>query len=502
MSRTQQTGATTNFEQFRRENRYKVNHTLNMILWFCILAGPAISFGILGGVFKQTSYTACIIISCVMAAVAGGDLLLLKKRPYSHIPSVVALIAMDFLLCYMTASHISIRLTWCLVPLLSLLLCDSRVYVEFSILNYLVMGLATWLEAGHYAQIRTDFTTPLLGFINILSGCTIETVVMFAAGLALSKATNGYYRKMLGQYAEVQTQKHTMEEQLSLMNSMAAIYDHVSLIDLAGATETSLQGDAVRRVSLEPGQDHTETTQRLREHVAPDMADDFWRFTDLTTMPLRLTGRNSVPGEFVDNRTGWFRAQFIRVGGEPDRDPELVVFTIQNIDADKRREEQLIRISRTDELTRVFNRHCYEEDVAALRARALPEDLALISADVNGLKAVNDSLGHAAGDELIRGAAVCLLAAIGSSGKVYRVGGDEFMAIVRTSDCGALLDGIRGKAADWRGAALEGLSVSVGCASHAEHPHASVEALEKLADASMYAAKESHYRDSGADRRK
>ncbi|MBR5705734.1 MAG: diguanylate cyclase, partial [Deltaproteobacteria bacterium] len=60
---------------------------------------------------------------------------------------------------------------------------------------------------------------------------------------------------------------------------------------------------------------------------------------------------------------------------------------------------------------------------------APPEDLAVFSIDVNGLKTVNDSLGHDAGDELIRGAADCISAAFGQTGKCYRTGGDEFVVL-------------------------------------------------------------------------
>ena len=296
---------TLEFEQFLRGNRYKVNHSLNRVLWFCILAGPAIALGILGGVFKQTTYVACIAISCVMAAVAGGNLLVLKKKPYGTIPGIFALIAVDCLLCFMNASHISIRLTWYLVPLLSLLFCDPKTYIEISVLNFLMMALGTLLEAPHYAQIRADFSTPLLGFINIFSGCTIEAVIMFAAGFALGKATNNYYRKMLGQYAETQIQKQTMQEQLDILDSMAEIYDYVNLIDFKASTETSLREETLHSLVIAPGQDHTHMTQGLRDRIAPDMKDDFWRFTDITTVPLRLIGRNSIDGEFVNLQTGF-----------------------------------------------------------------------------------------------------------------------------------------------------------------------------------------------------
>ena len=242
-------------------------------------------------------------------------------------------------------------------------------------------------------------------------------------------------------------------------------------------------------------------TQGLRSQIAPDMTEAFWSFTNITTVPFRLVGRNSISGEFISTELGWFRAQYIRVEGALDREPDVVIYTIQNIDADKRREEHLIRISLTDELTRMYNRRCYEEDIQAIREKGIDEDLAVISADVNGLKPVNDNLGHAAGDELLVGAASCLFAAVGAYGKVYRTGGDEFMVVAHTRDPDLLMEEIRRKTAAWRGRLVERVSVSLGCASHAEHPDASIEELERRADERMYEDKKAFYRQPGQDRR-
>ncbi|MBP5280757.1 MAG: hypothetical protein J6Z03_09760, partial [Erysipelotrichaceae bacterium] len=147
------------FETFQRNNRYKVNYSLNRVLWFSVLTGPALALGILTGVFKNINYMSCIAISVIMLLVAGINLLILKRNPYSHVPGVLALIGVDFLLLYMTLSHVSIRLTWFMVPTLSLLLCNTRIYVYTSIFNYLIMGLATWLESSHYVEIRADFNS-------------------------------------------------------------------------------------------------------------------------------------------------------------------------------------------------------------------------------------------------------------------------------------------------------------------------------------------------------
>lgn len=491
---------TMDYEGFLRHNRLNVNRTMNKALWFCVLAGPAISLGILFGVFKQTSYRACLVMSCLLALVAGGDLLILKKRPYSYIPSIIALAAVDALLCYMNVSHISIRLTWFVVPLLSLLLCDTKTYVGVSVLNFLVMTLGTWLEAEHYASLRSDFATPLAGFISILSGCTIENLIMFVVGLMLSKTTTNYYRKMIKQYDEAEAQKQALQENLNILDSMAEIYDYVNLIDFTESTEMSLREEKLRKLPIAPGQDHTNMVQSLRPFIALDTLDDFWKFTNLATVQTRLINHRSISGEFISNRVGWFRAQYIRVRGAIDQKPDVVIYTVQNIDADKRREENLIRVSRTDELTRMYNRHCYEMDLETQRQNGLADGFAIISADVNGLKKVNDSQGHAAGDELICGAAACLFSALGNCGKVYRTGGDEFIAIVHVSDCGALLRKIQKNASEWKGNLVDAVSISLGCASHGEFPEASIEELERISDARMYEDKERYYREIGYSR--
>jgi len=498
----QSTDEVRDYDVFLRNNRKRVNRLLSRILWICILAGPAIALGVLGGVFKQTTYITCLVISLVMLALACSNTGIMKKLPYSIVPGVIALVGMELLLCYMNISHISIRLTWFLVPLLSLLFSDKKVYIGISVMNYVAMGASIWMEATHYADIRVDFSTPTAAFINVFAGCTIEAVLMFIAGFALGSLSGRYYRRMISEYAIVQEHDTRMQERMDILASMAEIYDYVNLIDFNESTEMSLREEQLNKLAIGKTQDHTNMTQGLKDKIAADMVDDFWKFTNIKTVPTRLINRRNIVGEFVNNETGWFRAQYIRVKGEMDKEPDVVIYTIQTIDADKRKEEHLIRISMTDELTRLFNRRCYEEDISAINESGCSENLVLISADVNGLKPVNDNLGHAAGDELIQGAAACLLAAVGTHGKAYRVGGDEFMAVVHVDDCQALINDIRNRASSWKGSLVDALSISVGYASHADYPDADIEELETIADKSMYEEKGRHYRQSGIDRRR
>ena len=92
------------------------------------------------------------------------------------------------------------------------------------------------------------------------------------------------------------------------------------------------------------------------------------------------------------------------------------------------------RLSKTDMLTGLGNRHAYTEDARKYETGSLPADLTIIYLDVNELKHINDTLGHHAGDELICGAAECISKVFFRVGGCYRTGGDEFIVMGRFDD--------------------------------------------------------------------
>ena len=241
--------------------------------------------------------------------------------------------------------------------------------------------------------------------------------------------------------------------------------------------------------------------QRIKERIMPDQLEAFLTFTDIGTVRSRLKNKKLISAEFIDVVSGWFRAQYITVESSPEGVPSVVIYTTRNVDEEKRREENLVRIAMTDEMTRLFNRRSYEEDLIEHRRNGLSEDIVLFSLDVDGLKPVNDTNGHAAGDELIRGAADCLALSIGNSGKAYRTGGDEFIAVVHTNDPEKIRESIMERSHAWRGQYSERVSVSVGYAAKKGRPDASIDDLEHDADADMYKEKEKHYREKGIARR-
>ena len=94
--------------------------------------------------------------------------------------------------------------------------------------------------------------------------------------------------------------------------------------------------------------------------------------------------------------------------------------------------EIISRLAYVDGLTEVGNRTAYIEKKEELLAMENRAGLAVAMFDVNNLKKVNDSLGHSAGDELIRESARIIQRSFGSLGMVYRIGGDEFVVLFQS----------------------------------------------------------------------
>ena len=105
----------------------------------------------------------------------------------------------------------------------------------------------------------------------------------------------------------------------------------------------------------------------------------------------------------------------------------------EKLDEEKENSKALKSMANTDSMTGVRNKHAYLETEAQLSNRIREGDidkLALVACDINGLKYVNDTKGHAAGDQLIKDACA-LICDIFSHGSVYRTGGDEFVVILQ-----------------------------------------------------------------------
>lgn len=230
----------------------------------------------------------------------------------------------------------------------------------------------------------------------------------------------------------------------------------------------------------------------LENRTVEEYREAAGEFVDLHTLPERMEGEKYISGDFIGTTLGWFQASFIAIRQDEEQRPLSVIFAVRSIEYEKRKEEQLLRSSTTDELTRCYNRRAYEQDIKKLTA---DKKFLYLSADVNGLKAVNDRLGHAAGDELLCGVAGCMKQSFEDYGKVYRIGGDEFVTILFTDEeqFGIIKQNFDLLVDNWSGDTVPHMSVSCGAVWSDERQWESVREIAKLADQRMYEKKAEHY---------
>lgn len=166
-------------------------------------------------------------------------------------------------------------------------------------------------------------------------------------------------------------------------------------------------------------------------------------------------------------------------------------------------ENHLYIQSNIDEMTGLLNRRAYEENIKQLEKENTDSKLVYAAIDVNGLKQTNDNIGHSAGDELICGAASCLKQTFGDYGRIYRTGGDEFVAIFYATEdkLKTLSKQINETTENWRGTFVKSLVMSIGYASKKEFSNESISEISKIADKRMYEAKRKYYAERGVDRR-
>lgn len=130
-----------------------------------------------------------------------------------------------------------------------------------------------------------------------------------------------------------------------------------------------------------------------------------------------------------------------------------------------------------DALTNALNRHSFYKDITALKKR----QMIVISLDLNGLKQINDTQGHDAGDRAILAVADCVHELLPSRCRFYRMGGDEFEILcpgMRLSDAKALF-GKLGAAVQQRG-----YSTAIGYCAYTKEQD--MDAVIRAADEMMY----------------
>ena len=148
----------------------------------------------------------------------------------------------------------------------------------------------------------------------------------------------------------------------------------------------------------------------------------------------------------------------------------------------------------TDALTGLPNRRYFDEFVSLLaRRRRAGDAVGILMVDIDHFKALNDTHGHATGDDVLRAVAAAIVSAVREDDVPARFGGEEFVVLLRNPDPGVAVEvgerirqAVRGL--DLRRLGVRGVSVSVGVAVAIE-PDQSIAGLIEDADRALYRAK-------------
>lgn len=181
--------------------------------------------------------------------------------------------------------------------------------------------------------------------------------------------------------------------------------------------------------------------------------------------------------------------------GFPVLDVHGDILAFRGIDIDitylKEVEDKIKYLSFHDQLTGLYNRRFFEEELKRLDTeRNLPLSLAMI--DVNGLKLINDAFGHKAGDEMLKKVAETVKKECRADDIIARIGGDEFVILLPKtdySDAIMILDRIHEAVGKEKIEAIN-LSISYGCETKKKKSE-SMEDVVKVAETHMYRFKTS-----------
>lgn len=226
-----------------------------------------------------------------------------------------------------------------------------------------------------------------------------------------------------------------------------------------------------------------------REAFRSLQVNEYIRYEDL---PLRSKSGKLVDVEFVSN--------VYLVGDE-----RVIQCNIRDITERKQAEEALLKSqallqeqSVRDHLTGLFNRRYMEETLERelLRASRKQLSLGIIMMDVDNLKLLNDTQGHAAGDLILREIGSLLFKHVRGEDIPCRYGGDEFILIIPDASrevtrarAELISDYVKQIHLEYEGQSLMPVTLSLGVAIFPEHGVTSTEILRRV-DVALYYAKD------------
>lgn len=337
-----------------------------------------------------------------------------------------------------------------------------------------------------YTEIRPGAFYAHLLDRHYLPLYAVFVMLLLIAALAVRSAW-----RLSGALHTLRQRERALREGDELFREFAANIPLVSWIREVGSDKILYASPVWKQVT---GREPAHALGEMLDYIHPD---DRQRVLEA----MRASPRGGLDSEFrivrPDRAERWLHGRTF-----PIRDDQGKVYRVTGIGEDithyKEAQERLLQIARYDHLTDLPNRRFFYESLTKILSRAHDSEalVGILSIDLDRFKVVNDSLGHAAGDDVLRQVATRLLGCVRARDIVGRLGGDEFAIALALITCPDDAQVVASKVLDGLAKPFicEGRDVYIsGSIGIALYPTDSADLAELLrfADAAMYRAKES-----------
>ena len=376
----------------------------------------------------------------------------------------------------------------------------SGVGTGMMILGVLPLVAAVWVAAANRPQVVTPRPRVLRWWAPAalaVGSWVLQTVVgdhldglpgdRFEQGLTVVVGTTLVTRVVLMVRSEEKAMGALESQRQRLETLLGDAQDHVVLVDEAFVVRDQLTFPA----AVTPAAPKDLTGVCLLDRLHPEDAALMRRGRLLAAAQPGISHRQELRLADPD-RVVWIEGTI----ADHTDDPLIgcLVVTFRDITDRRLAEDELFRQARIDELTDLPNRNAVRTEAETqLLGASAAHPVALLYADLDRLKVVNDSLGHHLGDQVIVAVARRWAQLIGNRGTVGRVGGDEFVIVLPDptdvdpmATAQQMIDALE-QPLDLQGLALT-VTASIGVATVVD-PSTTVDEGLRDADAALYVAK-------------
>jgi diguanylate cyclase (GGDEF)-like protein/PAS domain S-box-containing protein len=310
-------------------------------------------------------------------------------------------------------------------------------------------------------------------------------------GKLVERDSEGKPMRMAGTARDITTIRNADRERLVALEVLRSMSEAVAVIDLD-----------YQFISVNPA--FSRITSYTEEEVIgknSDILDSMQHGADFYRRVREILDRTGHwAGEMWQKRKdgdeflGWIEMSEVR---DAQGIRSYFVAVVNDITDKKRAEQELRYLANYDTLTGLPNRALLSERLgrAIVRARRQETRVAVLFLDLDRFKDINDSLGHAAGDRLLKAAASRIQTTIGASDTVARLGGDEFTVILEDVESLAAVERMAREILTAFSMPLEvddrhdvNITPSLGISLYPDHALVPTDLL-KFADTAMYQAK-------------